>query len=316
MSDIYKKSRGSVYLTIRSRDLINQSQNGNGNRGRFVLFESIEAEPDEVLGVKLASGTFPNSWYNLSDTNKNNLLTFVENGTTYNTQIPNGNYNITELMEKVKSVMETANGGAVEYTFTYDEVNNQVRIISNSQFITTMRFSLPNSPRRMLGFTSKDINFNSFSPLLSDRAVDITDTQNSIYVRLPNLSNQKVIESSTGKYSNIIAHIPILFSRNAFFTYEPSNPFEMELTQRQINAIDINITYQNEEIDVDFNRADWEINLVVDFHIKPKPKKKYITLHSDIINKYDAYKQKQADQLKLIDELKTIKNRVKLNNGI
>ena len=248
MSDTFVKTRGSTYITIRSRDLINMSENGNGNAGRFVLFQGIEAGEDEVLGIKLTSATFPNSWMNLSATTKNNLFTFVENGTTYNTLIPDGNYNITELMAKIKNVMETANGGAVEYTFTYDEITNRVKIISNSQFITTLKFSLPNSPRRMLGFTEADINFNSFSPLFSNRAVDITDTQNSIYVRLPNLSNQKVIESSTGKYSSIIAHIPVLLSRNAFFTYEPSNPFEMELSQTQINSIDVNITYQNENI--------------------------------------------------------------------
>ena len=306
--DTFTKTRGSNYITIRSRDLINTSNNGNGNSGRFVLFEAIEAGEDEVISVSLSSGTFPNSWYNLSATNLNNLLTFVENGTTYNTQIPDGNYNITELMAKIKNVMETANGGAVEYTFTYDEINNQVRIISNSQFITTMKFSLPNSPRRMLGFTEADINFNSFSPLLSNRAVDITDTQNSIYIRLPNLSNQKVIESSTGRYSNIIAHIPVLFSRNSFFTYEPSNPFHMELSQTTLSSIDVNITYQNEDIPVNFNRGDWEINIIVDFLKKPKSIAKQINLHKNLINKYDIYKKKELDKEMRITALKNLKS--------
>tara|TARA_R100001463_G_scaffold128510_1_gene186995 strand:+ start:814 stop:1746 length:933 start_codon:yes stop_codon:yes gene_type:complete len=306
--DTFTKTRGSNYITIRSRDLINTSNNGNGNSGRFVLFQAIEAGEDEVISVSLSSGTFPNSWYNLSDTNQNNLLTFIENGTTYNTQIPDGNYNITELMAKIKNVMETANNGAVEYTFTYDEINNQVRIISNSQFITTMKFSLPNSPRRMLGFTEADINFNSFSPLLSNRAVDITDTQNSIYVRLPNLSNQKVIESSTGRYSNIIAHIPVLFSRNSFFTYEPSNPFHMELSQRTLSSIDVNITYQNENIPVNFNRGDWEINIIVDFLKKPKSLARQINLHKNLINKYDIYKKKELDKEMRITALKNLKS--------
>ena len=306
--DTFTKTRGSNYITIRSRDLINTSNNGNGNSGRFVLFEAIEAGEDEVISVSLASGTFPNSWYNLSATNQNNLLTFIENGTTYNTQIPDGNYNITELMAKIKNVMETANSGAVEYTFSYDEINNQVRIISNSQFITTMKFSLPNSPRRMLGFTEADINFNSFSPLLSNRAVDITDTQNSIYVRLPNLSNQKVIESSTGRYSNIIAHIPVLFSRNSFFTYEPSNPFHMELSQRTLSSIDVNITYQNEDIPVNFNRGDWEINIIVDFLKKPKSLARQINLHKNLIDKYDIYKKKELDKEMRTQALKNLKS--------
>ena len=116
MNNTFTKTRGSNYITIRSRDLINTSNNGNGNSGRFVLFEAIECQEDEVLGVSLASATFPNSWYNLSETTKNNLFTFIEGGTTYNTLIPDGNYNILELMAKIKSIMETANGGAILYT--------------------------------------------------------------------------------------------------------------------------------------------------------------------------------------------------------
>lgn len=308
MNNTFTKTRGSNYITIRSRDLINTSNNGNGNSGRFVLFEAIECQEDEVLGVSLASATFPNSWYNLSDTTKNNLFTFIEGGTTYNTLIPDGNYNILELMAKIKSIMETANGGAILYTFSYDEINNQVKIISNSSTITTLKFSIPNSPRRMLGFTEADINLNSFTALYSNRAVDITDTQNSIYVRLPNLSNQKVIESSTGKYSNIIAHIPVLFSRNSFFTYEPANPFEMELSQRNLSSIDVNITYQNENIPVNFNRGDWEINLIIDFLQKPKSIQREVNLHKNLINKYDIYKKKQLDSEMRETKLKYLKS--------
>jgi hypothetical protein len=308
MNNTFTKTRGSNYITIRSRDLINTSNNGNGNSGRFVLFEAIECQENEVLGVSLASATFPNSWYNLSETTKNNLFTFIEGGTTYNTLIPDGNYNILELMAKIKSIMETANGGAILYTFSYDEINNQVKIISNSSTITTLKFSIPNSPRRMLGFTEADINLNSFTALYSNRCVDITDTQNSIYVRLPNLSNQKVIESSTGKYSNIIAHIPVLFSRNSFFTYEPANPFEMELSQRNLSSIDVNITYQNENIPVNFNRGDWEINLIIDFLQKPKSIQREVNLHKNLINKYDIYKKKQLDSEMRETKLKYLKS--------
>lgn len=304
---MYEISRGSIFLTIRSRDLVDGSENGNNNKGRFVLFEPIEAGIDEVLSVSLTGATFPNSWFNLSSTTKNNLFTFIEGGTTYNTLIPDGSYNILELCSTIKSIMESVNGGAIDYTFTYDEITNRVKIVSSSSTITTLKFSLDNSPRRMLGFTNDDINLNSFTALFSNRAVDITDTLNSIYIRLPNLSNQKVIESSTGKYSNIIAHIPVELSRNSIFTYEPTSPFSMELTQRQINSIDINITYQDENINVDFNRGDWEINLMIDFHLKPKRKYSNIKIHKELVNKYDAYKKKETENVKLLDELKNLR---------
>ena len=304
----YTKTRGSVYICIRSRDLINTSSANTGNRGRFILFQPIEANDDERLAVSLTSAILPNSFYNLSSISKNNLITFIENGVQYNIQIPDGNYNITELMTKIKELMESANGGAVEYTFSYDEQTNRVRIISNSQFITTFKFTFANSPRRMLGFDSEDYNVNSFSPLISNRAVDVTDTQNSLYVRLPNLSNQKIIESSTGKYSNILATIPVLYSRNSFFTYNPSTPFEMELSQRSINSIDIAITFQDEAIDVDLGNADYEINLKIDFYSKPKEKFREIKLHKDMIKKFDIYQKVNHDKNMRMETLKNLKS--------
>ena len=274
---LYDRTRGSTYITIRSRDLQNVDESGSS--GRFTLFESIDAGDYEVLGVRLISATIPNSWSNLSSTNNNNQITFLENTTSYTITIPDGSYSIDELTSEIKTLMENANGNAISYTFSYNEINNKLTISSNSSTITTIKFSLINTPRRFLGFTGIDKTFNSSSSLLSDRAVDITDTQNSIYVRLPNLSNQKVIESSTGKYSNIIAHIPVELSRNTFFTYEPTNPFEMELTQKSISSIEIAITYQDEEEIIEFNKADWEINLEIAYHLKPYPKKKNVKLH-------------------------------------
>jgi hypothetical protein len=87
----------------------------------------------------------------------------------------------------------------------------------------------------------------------------------------------------------------------------------MELSQRQITAININITYQDEDIPVNFNRGDWEINLEIDFHKKPKLIKKELTLHKNLIKKYNIYKKQEIDsqiretQLNYLKSLKKIK---------
>ena len=61
-----KKTRGDVFITIRSRDLISTSVSDFNNSGRFNLFENIVAREDEMLAVELVSATIPNSFYNLS----------------------------------------------------------------------------------------------------------------------------------------------------------------------------------------------------------------------------------------------------------
>ena len=60
------KVRGDTLLTIRSRDLKNSDSAGAS--GFFTLFESIVLRDDEIMTAKIVSATFPNSWYNLSNT--------------------------------------------------------------------------------------------------------------------------------------------------------------------------------------------------------------------------------------------------------
>ena len=265
----HAKTRGDIFISIRSRDLILTSKEDFNNSGRFNLFENIIAEEDEVLGVSLVSATIPNSFYNLSNNNQNNKLKFKETGDTdYITlTIPSGSYDILELSSKIKELLEANSTNSLTYTFTYDEINNSLNIKNSNPTVknTTFDFTIENSCRRFLGFKSQEISITTTNGITSDRAVDITDTRNSIYIRLPNLSNSKVLESSSGKFSNIIAQVPVSLSRNTFFIYEPPVEFICELSQKQINSIDINITYQNETEAVNFENADFEINLKITF---------------------------------------------------
>ena len=253
----HEKTRGDVFIAIRSRDLISTAQQDYNNSGRFNLFENIIAGDDEVLGVSLISATIPNSFFNLSNNNQNNIIKFKETGDTdfITLTIPSGSYDILELSSVIKTLLEANSTNNLTYTFSYDEINNTLNI-KNSGGVSTFDFTIENSCRRFLGFKSQEISITGSNGITSDRAVDITDTRNSIYIRLPNLSNSKVIESSSGKFSNIIAQVPVALSRNSFFVFEPPNEFICELSQKQINSIDINITYQEETEAVNFENAD------------------------------------------------------------
>tara|TARA_R110002020_G_scaffold1247_3_gene5976 strand:+ start:3700 stop:4662 length:963 start_codon:yes stop_codon:yes gene_type:complete len=317
-----EKTRGDVFITIRSRDLLSTAVGDNNNSGDFTLFENIIAEEDEILTVELVSATIPNSFYNLSNNNSNNTITFKEGSSSYATlTIPSGSYDILELSTKLKTLLEaqsTTFGNSYTYTFSYDEINNLLTI-TNSGNDAMFDFTTSNTCRRFLGFTSSIQTINSADGIVSDRAVDITDTRNSIYIRLPNLSNSKVIESNSGKYSNVVAQVPIELSRNTFFTFEPPQSFKCELVQKQINSISINITYQEETNPVNFERADWECNLIISFfkisQTEKKARKFSHSLQKEMLNKIDDYhnnivEQKQRDEeIKkyLEDKLKNIK---------
>ena len=302
-------TRGSNLICIRSRDLTNS--NTLGNNGRLVLQEPIIANSNEKLYVCVMSATFPNSWYNLSTYLNNNTISFKETSdTSYKIiTLDEGTYNIDELMDEIKSKLEANSTNNLIYTFTYNEITNSVNIThSNTASITTnFDFTNSNSCRRMIGFLSsiKTID-NSTTSITSDRAVDITDTYNSIYIRLPNLSNQKVIESSTGRYSNIVAHIPVPLSRNSIFTYEPQKPFCMELNQNNISAIDISITFQDEDQRVHFGKGDWEINLLIEYRLNMEKEAPPHTIHRNILRQMKNYEKKQVEDKKNIDEIKQL----------
>lgn len=311
----HEKTRGDIFIAIRSRDLISTAQQDYNNSGRFNLFENIIASDDEVLGVSLISATIPNSFYNLSNNNKNNKLKFKETGDTdfQIITIPSGSYDILELSDKVKELLEANSTNSLLYTFTYDEINNTLNIKNNNPTIynTTFDFTIEDSCRRFLGFKSQEITINSTNGITSDRGVDITDTRNSIYIRLPNLSNNKVMESSSGKFSNVIAQVPVVLNRNTFFNFEPPTEFICELTQKQINSIDINITYQEETEAVNFENCDWEINLKISFfkshHTHDKIREYHHTIEKQLRTQIE---ERQAKLLKEHQE------QIELNNFI
>tara|TARA_R110001592_G_scaffold148068_2_gene372654 strand:- start:402 stop:1346 length:945 start_codon:yes stop_codon:yes gene_type:complete len=311
------KVRGDTLLTIRSRDLKNTDTAGAS--GFFTLFESIVLNDNEIMTAKIVSATFPNSWYNLSDTSNNNKLSFKETGDTdYKIiTIPNGSYDIDELTSQIKTLIETQSTNNLTYTFTYNEINNTLTIKNSnpSVYNTTFDFTTETSCRRFLGFLESIVSITDTNGIVSNRAVDITDTQNSIYIRT-NLSNNKVIESNSGKYSNILAHIPVPLSRNAFFVYDPMSPFEMELSQQSLSNIQIFITYQDEKEIVVFNKGDWEINIVLSYYHKIHNNRKHHTIHKSIMDRYNEFNNnmriKQKQQLEL-DELVKNKNVNKKN---
>ena len=287
-----EKTRGDIFITIRSKDLTNL--NPQGSSGRFVLFENILADHNEVLSVKCVSAIIPNSFLNISAHNNNNKLRFAESagGGEQTITIPDGSYDILELNSQISGLMGDASPAGLTYTFTYNEITNKVTIkSSNPSNNTAFNFLGNDTCRRCLGFTQSEFTIIDSSGITSDRTVDITDGRNSIFIRLPSCSNNKIIESSNGKYSNIVSQVPITLSRNTFFTYEPSQAFECELTQKQINFIDINITFQNENEVVDFLRGDWEVNLVITFRKIPYTERlthKH-NLQKAILDKVNAY---------------------------
>lgn len=287
----------------------------------MVLQQSIDAEEDEILTISLKSAVFPNSFYNLSAVNQNNTITFQEAGQSQKTiTLPEGSYNIDELMLELKLRLDEASDSGFTYALTYNEIDNHVTIKKNG-FVSgesiTFDFTPATSSRRFFGFTSGTYVIDTADGIVSNRGVDISDTQNALYVRLPNLNNAKVIESNNNKFSNIIAVVPIPLSRNTFFVYEPNHPFVCELVNRSISAIEILITFQEATENINFQNCDYELNFEVGFK---KHHRSYLNsnqklmshLFDRVLKHEEKIRQEQESQKVLEDVMEDLRKQNKI----
>jgi len=303
---LYRKTQGARLICVRSRDLTNME--ANSSYGRMILQDAITTDRHEIMTIKVLNATFPNSWANLSANLLNNSLTFKEVGGTnaeITITIPDGSYTIDELMGRIITLMELSNGSSITYSYSYDDINNKIKIWHSSSSNVILYFDAGNSCRRFLGFTAKEVTIGNGGEAESDRGVDVTDTRNSIYIRVPNLTNSNVIESATGRASNVLAQVPVEMSRNSYFIYEPNHPFEMEITNDTITNIVFSITYQEENTPVDFQNCDWEINLEINFYHRPHTFDPISeTIHETITKKVSEHQNNNNNNLEKISILR------------
>ena len=93
-------------------------------------------------------------------------------------------------------------------------------------------------------------------------------------------------------------------------------PFCMELNQKTINAIDVNITFQDENQRVHFSKGDWEINLLIDYTLDLEKKSIPNTIHKSIKLKMERYeKMKLEDKNKQQDLKKIVKGKINKNKN-
>ena len=285
--------------------------NQYGSAGTLNLFQAIQCDLDEVLTCQVISAIIPNSWYNLSSLIGNNKLRFAETGDSSlkTITISDGNYSIDELMSEVSTQLDANSTNSCTYTLTYSEITNKVTITHDkkSTVETTFDFLSTDTIRRFIGFTQGEFNINSSTNAISDRAVDVTDTHNSVFIR-SDLNNQKVIESSSTKPSNIIACLPVPLSRNSFFTYDPMNPLEIQMSQNTISSMNIRVTWQD-ETPVDLQKADFEIVLKINYRRLPKSERVNFKTMQDLNERLRRFEESNRE---LDDkEKQDIKNNIK-----
>lgn len=164
-----------------------------------------------------------------------------------------GNYNVNELMDKLKANHPT-------FTFQYSEINNKMTISSASQF--TLKNDVMSQPFfRLLGFRFD--MYQGATSYTSDSVVNLSG-YNSIYL-FSNITSFAV-DSFAKRGSNVLAKIPVTGVSNSIIFW--SNPMNLKqvvnsgnlnelklqlldpfYSPLHLNYVDFSITIQIEKVE-------------------------------------------------------------------
>ena len=301
------------YIPRLPIEIILNSKNGttinNQDGNKFYnLISEITARKDELIIIYLKKAFIPFSFYMLSSARNNNKLDITEQQTdnttnSYSITIPDGNYNINQLISIIKDLMESASTFSFIYNITFNNTTGKVSFLITSgtnPLNTTINFSTGSNTNsnihNFIGFSNNDVSFTETSNATSDRIVDMADGLDGLHIK-SNLVGTNVITTERGDSgSSELLVIPIDLEPYSILYYsELGNPFKHKLDKSSIRQIEIKITDTNDNV-IDFNGLPYTFILQAEFMFNPSS-----TL--TVMNKN-------------VDSEAAIKNRLTMNNDL
>lgn len=205
-----------------------------------------------VVKLKIQNFMMPLSYYNINNTN--NTISFND-GVARVATLTSGVYNITQLIQNLKIVMDGVS--TLVFTITYNSILQKVNISSTSNFsinFTSLSSDLP----ILLGFNRA--NYTGASSYLSDNVININRIYSQVNLFSNSLSvhNQQVY-SSNPQDGNLICRINnSIYKPGEYLYYSNDDNSQNELMNNNssgLEHIDIQILDVDNKI-IDFNGVD------------------------------------------------------------
>lgn len=272
---------GSKLIYINTLNLPSTSfLNGSKSNLQIQLNESIKVHnSNQKILLSLYTASIPNSFYNISNTQNRFNFKEASGGDWKNIIIPAGNYNARNLGTIIGSLMTAESQNSFTYTLQYSSIYNKFDFVcSNTSTTIFLDFNVTNSIYKACGFDKESYNFTS--SITSSNIVQIYD-EYSIFLH-SSLSNNNSL-NVFGKISDVLEKIPIRGANT--ITY-----FESGLLQQKqllsVESIDnFYLSLRNSEGNlIDFNNADYELVLRVEFVSDLEHTKKELLTYNNIMN--------------------------------
>ena len=237
----------SIQIYLNSRYA---TETVGGNIANSIYYLPVIEIPDgHHIYLSLQNATIPYSFYSISSVD-NTFSWGLVAGPVNTYYIEPGNYNITQLIDVIKTAM------GASFTITYSPITSKLLITHATTNFTIYAATF----NHIIGF-SKTTNTTSVANLLYSR-----DCVNLNQIRALNIEinfptyNVNVAQPFN---QNILATIPVYVAPFSIITYENPNNFRTNLYVNKLDQIQIRIL-DNESRLVDMNGIQYQMTLQLD----------------------------------------------------
>lgn len=237
----------SIQIYLNSRYA---TETVDGNIANCIYYLPVIEIPDgHHIYLSLQSATIPYSFYSITSVD-NTFSWGLVGGSINNATIPVGNYNVTQIIDLLKSLMGAA------YSITFSSITSKILITH-----TTTNFTIYAATfNHIIGF-SKTTNTTSSGLILYGRdCVNLNQIRAlNIEINFPTYN----VNIAQPYNQNILATIPVYVSPFSIITYENPNNFRTNLYVNKLDQIQIRII-DNESRLVDMNGINYQMMLQLD----------------------------------------------------
>jgi hypothetical protein len=237
----------SIQIYLNSRYA---TETVGGNIANSIYYLPVIEIPDgHHIYLSLQNATIPYSFYSISSVD-NTFSWGLVAGPVNTYYIEPGNYNITQLIDVIKTAM------GASFTITYSPITSKLLITHATTNFTIYAATF----NHIIGF-SKTSNTTSVANLLYSR-----DCVNLNQIRALNIEinfptyNVNVAQPFN---QNILATIPVYVAPFSIITYQNPNNFRTNLYVNKLDQIQIRIL-DNESRLVDMNGIQYQMTLQLD----------------------------------------------------
>jgi hypothetical protein len=250
------------YISLNTQHCIKKPTNGL-YQSSFLSqidfpFKDVLKEDDDILysHISIISAQIPVSFYLINYTT--NVLKYsVNNGAILTMTLERGNYNITSLINVLKT--EFLSAGYV-FSITFNKVTG--KLLFTSPISTTFKIfnsTYGSTINEIIGFDSVSSYSSTANVLFGEHPCSLI----GIKVLKVSSTSLRTNGLASGGFSNLIATIPVSSPPYGIILYEnKSNSNGGLLLNREISNIDIQITDENNQY-INFNNTEYSITLAI-----------------------------------------------------